>query len=80
MRGASLLAVAVMALALAGCGARPADRALSGAGIGAAVGAAGTALAHGHVLTGTLVGAGTGAVIGVLTDPRDVNLGRPLWR
>jgi len=53
---------------------------LSGAGIGAGVGAAGSALAGGSGTTGALIGAGVGAASGYLTDRDDVDLGRPVWR
>ena len=75
------LAVAATALlGLAGCGATKQDRALSGAGIGAGLGAAGGALTGGNVLGGALIGGAAGGAAGYLTDPDDVNLGRPLWR
>ena len=61
MRNLALATAAVAVLGLAGCGQTKSDRALSGAGIGAATGAA-------------------GAAAGYLSDPDDVNLGRPLWR
>jgi hypothetical protein len=44
-------------LALAACGNSTSDRALSGAGIGAGVGA-----------------------VGALTDKKQIDLGRPVWR
>lgn len=75
---ASLAAVAL--LALAACGNTTGDRALSGAGIGAGVGAAGSALAGGSGTTGALIGAGVGAAAGAMTDEDDVNLGKPAWR
>jgi hypothetical protein len=75
------ITVAVTALTLlAACGESKGDRALSGAGIGAGVGAVGGALAGGSATTGALIGAGVGAAGGALTDKDDVNLGKPAWR
>jgi hypothetical protein len=68
------LAMAMFAAALlAGCGTTTEDRALSGAGIGAGIG-----LLAGP--PGVLVGAAVGGAGGAITDPEDVNLGRPVWR
>jgi hypothetical protein len=63
-----------LVLALAGCGTTTGERALSGAGIGAATGAAGAALFDGNIGTGAAIGAGVGAAAGALTDPNDINL------
>ena len=72
--------IAALALvALAGCGESKTDRALSGAGIGAAGGAVGGALL-GSPATGALLGGAAGAAAGALTDPNDVDLGKPIWR
>lgn len=59
------------ALLLAGCGESQSDRALSGAAIGGAAGAA---------FDRPLLGAAGGAAAGALTDPDDINLGDPVWR
>ena len=67
-------------LFLTACGQSTGDRALSGAGIGAGVGALGSAVAGGSGVTGALVGAGVGAAAGAFTKQSDVNLGRPAWR
>ena len=68
------MAMAMLAAALlAGCGTTTGDRTLSGAGIGAGIGLLGGP-------PGVLIGAGIGAAGGALTDPDDVNLGRPAWR
>lgn len=74
-----LIAVAVLALALAGCGRTVGDRGLSGAGIGAAGGAVIGAMV-GAPLAGAAIGAGAGAVTGMVTTPSQVDLGRPVWR
>lgn len=76
-------AVVVLGLALgllAGCGYSQGDRALSGAGLGAATGAVGGALTGGSPAAGAVIGGAAGAAAGALTDPDDINLGRPLWR
>ncbi len=74
---ATLAALALVALA--GCGESKTDRALSGAGIGAAGGALGGALL-GSPGTGALIGGAVGAGAGALTDPNDIDLGKPIWR
>lgn len=79
MNRVSLAAAAAAILALTACGYSTGDRALSGAGIGAAGGAAVGALT-GDPLAGALIGGVGGAAAGALTDPRDVQLGRPAWR
>jgi osmotically inducible lipoprotein OsmB len=66
-------------LALSACGTTTEDRALSGAGIGAGVGAVGGALT-GHPLAGAALGGAAGAAGGALTSPSQVDLGRPIWR
>ncbi len=66
-------------LALGACGSSTTDRALSGGGIGAGVGALG-GLAVGSPVTGALIGGAVGAGAGALTDEKDINLGKPIWR
>ncbi|MBV8979039.1 MAG: hypothetical protein JO261_10485 [Alphaproteobacteria bacterium] len=72
-------AALVGTLALAGCGTDPGDRALSGAGIGAAGGAVVGAMT-GNPATGAAIGAGVGAVVGAATDPCTLDLGDPFWK
>lgn len=74
-----LPAVLLLALAVSACGTRTSDRAISGAGIGAAAGAVGGALT-GHPGTGALIGGAAGAATGALTDEDTINLGTPWWR
>ena len=68
-----LVFVALAPLALTACGHQFADRALSGAGIGAGAGA---------VLGPIGVGAGAivGGAVGAVTPPSKVNLGKPVYR
>ena len=68
------------ALLLGACGTSKSDRAISGGAIGAGAGAAAGGLTGGSVLGGALIGGAGGAAAGALTDPDDVNLGRPAWR
>lgn len=68
-------AIAVSALSLAACGSSKTDRALSGGGIGAGVGAVGSALTGGSPWTGAVIGGAAGAATGALTDKDDINLG-----
>ena len=58
---------------LSGCGTAAGDRGLSGAGIGAGIGIIGGP-------PGMLVGGAVGAVAGVVSKPKQVNLGKPIWR
>lgn len=62
----SLTAVALVLVALAGCGYSRGDRALSGAAIGAGAGA----LIGGDV-TGAIVGGAAGAAVGAATAPEN---------
>lgn len=74
------IAVFTLALAmLAACGKSTGDRALSGAGIGAGIGAAGAAVTGGSLLGGAILGGAAGAATGALTDKDDVDLGDPWW-
>lgn len=72
---AKLTAVAAAALIvpLAACGTTQGDRAMSGAGVGAAAG-----MVVGPV--GAAVGAVGGAVVGYATDRDDIYLGDPIWK
>jgi hypothetical protein len=74
------LALAFAAGLLAACGSTTTDRALSGGAIGAGAGALGGAALGGSPVTGALLGGAVGAGAGALTDQRDVDLGRPVWR
>lgn len=64
----------VIIATLGACGHNPGERALTGAGVGAAAGAVGTALVGGAVVTGAAIGAATGAVIGAISDPDKIRL------
>lgn len=66
-------------LVLAACGTTPAERATTGAGIGAAGGAVVGALV-GAPLIGASLGAAAGATTGAVTDPNQVDLGKPIWK
>lgn len=76
----TLPAALLILLTVTACGETRGDRALSGAGIGAATGLGAAALTGGSGTTGALIGAGVGAAGGALTDNSDINLGKPLWR
>ena len=65
---------------LAACGSRPEDRAITGAGVGAAAGLAVGAVTGLTLLQGAAIGAAIGGVTGAVTDKDDVNLGTPAWR
>lgn len=70
----------VLAGGLAACGQTTGDRALSGAGLGAAAGAGVGALTGTSLLGGAAIGGLAGGATGALTSPGTVNLGRPAWR
>jgi len=63
----------IAAVVLSACGTTPGDRGLSGAGLGAAVGIIGGP-------PGMVVGAAVGGAAGMATSPRQVDLGRPVWK
>jgi osmotically inducible lipoprotein OsmB len=73
-------ALIMVGITLSACGHTQADRAISGAGLGAATGLVTGAAIGGAAGTGMLVGAGVGAAIGGLSDESKINLGRPWWR
>ncbi len=72
--------VLAVGLLLSACGADRGERAISGAGIGAAAGGATSAVTGGNVGTGALLGGAAGAAVGGLTDEDDLDLGEPIWR
>lgn len=65
-----ILAIGVVTIALTGCSNMDStqQRTLSGAGIGAAAGAVGTAIFHGNPIWGAVGGAAVGAASGYLYD------------
>lgn len=71
-----IVAASLVILTLSACGYDRGERALSGAGIGAAGGAALGAITGGDPLTGAVIGGAGGAAVGAFTDPDDVNLDR----
>lgn len=74
MRIEHFVAGLIIVVTLAACGTRPGERALSGAGVGSAVGAVGTAVVGGPVLAGAAVGAAAGAIVGAVSDPSKIRL------
>lgn len=72
-------AVLVSALALAGCGTTPGERAVTGGMLGAAGGAL-IGAATGNPAAGAAIGGVTGAAVGAVSDPCDLNLGAPFWK
>ena len=66
-------------LLLAGCGDKPGERALTGAGIGAGAGAVGGALL-GNPAVGAALGGAAGAAVGGLTNKHDLDVGNPVWK
>ncbi|WP_404472238.1 hypothetical protein LG301_16480 [Vreelandella venusta] len=74
LRFVTLSAIAALMLFLAGCGSTTGERATSGAGVGAAVGAGAAAATGGSVTQGAVIGGGVGAATGAATDEDDINL------
>jgi hypothetical protein len=70
----TLTLASILTFGLAACGDTTGERALSGAGIGAAGGAAVGAATGGSVLGGAALGAAGGAAVGALTDEDDIDL------
>ncbi|MGC2854730.1 YMGG-like glycine zipper-containing protein [Novispirillum sp. DQ9] len=68
------------ALALSACGETKADRAISGAALGAGGGAVIGALTVGAPVQGAAIGGALGAAAGALTDTDQINLGKPFWK
>ena len=79
MRKIYPLAAASLLLVLCACGTTPSDRAISGGGIGAGAGTVAALVVDGNPVTGLLVGAAGGAIAGAVTQPKDLNLGQPIW-
>jgi len=80
MKRASIaIAIMVAALSLAGCGSSTGERAISGGGIGAGVGALGGFMV-GAPLEGALIGGAVGAGTGALTNKDQIDLGQPIWK
>jgi uncharacterized membrane protein len=75
----ALVIATLSLLTLAACGDSKGDRALSGGAIGAGAGAVGGALL-GAPVTGAVIGGAVGAGTGALTDKKDIDLGKPVWR
>ena len=74
-----LLALAGAGLLLAACGTTTQDRALSGGAIGAGVAGVAGALT-GALVAGALLGGAGGAAAGALTNPNQIDLGKPVWK
>ncbi|AMD00541.1 hypothetical protein LY622_17745 [Halomonas sp. M5N1S17] len=70
------LLTGVLALGLTGCGTTTGERALSGAGLGAAAGAGTAAMTGGNMTKGAVIGGGLGAAVGAATNRDDIDLGR----
>jgi osmotically inducible lipoprotein OsmB len=72
---AGLAMLAVVSLALAGCGVTPGCRAVSTGALGAGTGAAIAAVAGGPVGLGAAIGGATGLFAGAATPPNAAYLG-----
>jgi osmotically inducible lipoprotein OsmB len=79
MSACKALIVVGACLMLAACGTTKEDRAISGGAIGAGVGGVAGALT-GAPVAGALLGGAGGAAAGALTNPNQVDLGKPVWK
>lgn len=79
MKRLGIVALTTLSIGVGACGDNVMDRGLSGAGIGAGAGAVGGLLV-GSPLEGALLGALVGGAAGALTQPSQVDFGRPMWR
>lgn len=70
----NILIITAMGVLVTACGNTRGERALSGAGIGAGVGAVGAAATGGSMAGGALLGGAAGAVTGAVTDKDDIDL------
>jgi len=75
-----IISATLLVVTLSACGDTTGDRALSGAGLGAAGGAAVGALTGGSAVTGAVIGGAGGAAVGALTNKNQLNAGKPVWR
>lgn len=66
-------------VALSACGNTRLDRAVSGAGIGAAGGAVVGAVAGGPILGAAAVGAVAGGAVGAIAEKHQINFGKAWW-
>jgi len=71
----TVIMIPLILLTLSACGRDPAQRGLSGAGIGAGVGLLGGAMV-GAPLEGAAIGGAVGAGTGLLTTPDQIDLNR----
>lgn len=71
-----LITACCLTLSLTACGSTKGERALSGGGIGAGVGALGSAVTGGSLVGGALIGGALGAATGAVTDKDQINLDR----
>lgn len=80
MKLVKAISLSALVMTLAACGQSQGDRALSGGGIGAGVGAIGSAVTGGNPVTGAVLGGAVGAAAGGLTKQKDIDLGKPAWK
>jgi hypothetical protein len=79
MKRLGFASLMTLSLGLGACGDNPMDRGLSGAGMGAGAGLLGGLLVNAP-LEGALLGAAAGGAVGALTQPNQLDFGRPMWR
>ncbi len=77
----SQLTLAGTVVLLAACGSSEPGRVQGGAAAGAATGAT-VGLVGGPVgvAAGAVIGGGSGAIVGASTTPKQVDLGKPVWK
>lgn len=74
MKKQTNILIASSVLLLAACGNTGGERALSGGGIGAGIGAAGAAITGGNPWAGAAIGGAAGAITGAATDKSQIDL------
>lgn len=79
LRTFALGSMLASSLVLAGCGTTTGDRTVSGGLLGAGTGALIGSLS-GDAGKGAIIGGLAGATLGALTDPCDIDLGKPPWK
>ena len=81
MKLLSPLALAGTLVLLAACGSSEPGRVQGGAAAGAATGATvGLIAGPPGVVAGAVIGGGAGAITGASTTPKQVDLGKPIWK
>lgn len=74
MKKSQFIMIALVMVSLAACGTTTPERAVSGAGIGAATGAVGAVVLGANPVAGAVVGGVVGGATGALTTKKQIDL------